>query len=54
MDKCLYCYRDIETGGDFHKVCSLDFFGTEIPPKIDYALDEMKALAQKVVGRRSS
>lgn len=54
MSKCLYCYEHIKTGGDFHKVCSLAFFGTEIPPKIDYSLHEMIALAQQVVERHIS
>jgi len=54
MSKCLYCYGDIEGGGDFHKACSREFFGTEIPPKIDYVLSDMKALAQQVVERHIS
>jgi len=54
MNKCLYCYKEVELDRDFHTACSLSFFGTEIPPKIDYALDEMHELALKVVERSVS
>lgn len=54
MNKCLYCYKEIESGSNFHKECSLSFFGTETPPKIEYSLDEMKELAKKVVERSVS
>ncbi|WP_289039170.1 HipA domain-containing protein [uncultured Zobellia sp.] len=54
MSKCLYCYKEIKDGGDFHKSCSLEFFGTEIPPKIEYSLDQMNELAQQVVQRSVS
>jgi len=54
MSKCLYCYKKVESGNDFHAACSLSFFGTETPPKIEYSLDEMNALAKKVVQRSVS
>ena len=54
MNKCLYCYKEIDNGEDFHTECSLAFFGTEIPPKIDYSLDEMSQLAKQVVERSVS
>lgn len=54
MSKCLYCYRDIKEGGDFHKECSLQFFGTELPPKIEYSLDQMNELAEQVIERSVS
>lgn len=54
MSKCLYCYKEVDSGGDFHTACSLSFFGTEISPKIEYALDEMNALAKQVVERSVS
>lgn len=51
--KCLYCYRFLETSGpsDFHKRCSLEFFGTEKPPQLEYSLDQMVDLAKHVVER---
>jgi len=54
MNKCLYCYKDVDSDSDFHVACSLTFFGTEIPPKIEYSLDEMNELALKVVERSVS
>ena len=54
MNKCLYCYKEINNGKDFHTECSLAFFGTEIPPKIDYSLDEMSQLAKQLVERSVS
>ncbi len=54
MSKCLYCYKEVESGSDFHAACSLSFFGTETQPKIEYSLDEMNELALKVVERSVS
>ncbi len=48
-NKCLYCYKPVETGYDFHKNCSLDFFGTPTPPAIHYSLDQMEELAKDLV-----
>ena len=50
-NKCLYCYQPVEAGNDFHEKCSLAFFGTPIPPVIEYSLDQMDELAKKVVER---
>jgi serine/threonine-protein kinase HipA len=44
----------MESDDDFHPACSLAFFGTETPPKIEYSLDEMNELAIKVVERSVS
>lgn len=54
MNKCLYCYKEVDSGNDFHAECSLAFFGTETAPIIEYSLDEMNALAKKVVERSVS
>ncbi|MFK5958480.1 MAG: HipA domain-containing protein [Lutibacter sp.] len=50
-NKCLYCYKELSEGKDFHEKCSLEFFGTEIPPKLPYSLDQMSELAKNVVER---
>ncbi len=50
-NKCLYCYGPIESENDFHEKCSLEFFGTPSPPKIEYSLDQMDELAKNVVER---
>lgn len=52
MNKCLYCYEPIEKKLDFHEKCTQAFFGTSIPPKIDYSLDQMDEMAKNVVERR--
>ena len=54
MSKCLYCYKEVESSRDFHSSCSLSFFGTETPPKIEYSLDDMDELALQVVERSVS
>lgn len=51
-NKCLYCYKAIESGLDFHKKCSLEFFGSATPPQIEYSLDQMNELAKNVVKSR--
>ena len=50
-NRCLYCYEPVEVGHDFHKKCSLEFFGTPSPPEIEYSLDQMDELAKHVVER---
>lgn len=54
MDKCLYCYKEIEKGLDYHEKCSKLFFGTSFPPTIDYTLDQMSDLAKNIVERSVS
>lgn len=49
--RCLYCYEPVEKELDFHKKCSLEFFGTSTPPEIPYSLNQMGELAKKVVER---
>jgi serine/threonine-protein kinase HipA len=49
--KCLYCYQPIAHELDFHEKCALDFFGTPVPPKIEYSLHQMDELARNVVER---
>lgn len=51
--RCLYCYKDLdsEIDGDYHVLCSVDFFGTKESPALGYSLNQMADLAQKVVER---
>jgi len=53
-NRCLYCYEELGSSDpkDFHKRCSLRFFGTEHPPQLAYSLNQMAALAKNVVERR--
>jgi len=50
-NKCLYCYEPLNEDADFHKKCSKEFFGTPIPPKIPYSIDQMAELAKNIVER---
>lgn len=50
MNNCLYCCKPVEKG-DFHEKCSQTFFGSSIPPKLQYNLNEMADLAKNIVER---
>ncbi len=50
-NRCLYCYKPAESESDFHEKCSIAFFGTPTPPKIEYSLNQMGELAKNVVER---
>lgn len=50
-NRCLYCYEPLDNEKDLHKKCSLDFFGTAIPPVLPYSIDQMAELAKDVVER---
>lgn len=53
MTRCLYCYNIItgeeQSKQEFHQRCSTKFFGSKIPPIIEYSQSDMLALAEKVV-----
>ncbi|TRX70144.1 HipA domain-containing protein [Flammeovirga kamogawensis] len=51
MSKCLYCYQPIEERGDYHEKCSKSFFGTSLPPQLEYTFSEMEMLAKEAVER---
>jgi serine/threonine-protein kinase HipA len=48
-EKCLGCYEflDKELPGNYHTACSKRLFGTEIPPEIDFSLNDLEELAIK-------
>ena len=50
-NKCLYCYKEVNTKNGFHKKCSLDFFWTKEAPELSYSLNQMSELAKNVVKR---
>ena len=54
MNKCLYCYKEISQGRNFHEHCALDIFGTKKVPELNYAFNEMQKLAKDVVERSIS
>ena len=47
--RCLYCYQELDTGADFHALCSTRFFSSNQPPVLDYTMAEMAELAKEVV-----
>ena len=50
--RCLYCYQPLSNeGSDFHEKCSKKFFGTAIPPILDYNNEQMQELAKEIVIR---
>jgi serine/threonine-protein kinase HipA len=51
--RCLYCYEPLgeKEAGDYHERCSMQFFGTKVPPVFAYTLDQMTELAKNVVER---
>ena len=51
MNKCLYCYRTLESETDFHEKCSSTFFGSKEAPIIPYTIDQMADLAKNIVER---
>lgn len=50
MNKCLYCYRDLDEGQvDFHPECARSFFGSSQAPYMPYTRDNMSELARQVI-----
>lgn len=56
-NRCLYCYKELSAkdllekagGQGYHTSCSKKFFGTTVPPTIEFAQDEIYAMAAEVV-----
>jgi serine/threonine-protein kinase HipA len=50
MNKCLYCYKEIENGqSDFHPKCSKKIFGTTVAPTLPYSRKQLADLAEQVI-----
>ena len=50
IKRCLYCYLPLPAGvTDFHPACSIKFFGTPVPPLLDYDLAQMQDLAKEII-----
>ena len=55
MNKCLYCYQELEEGQmDFHPGCARKFFGSETAPLLPYTRDNMSELARQVIRTSAS
>lgn len=54
-NKCLYCYEQLDNNEtDYHERCSKKFFGTTVPPQIEFGLSDLKEMAIKVLGKSES
>lgn len=51
MHKCLYCYKEIEAGNNFHTRCARAFFGSKEVPLLPYSFQDMEQLAKEAVER---
>lgn len=55
MNKCLYCYQELEEGQvDFHPSCARKFFGSKAAPQLPYTRDNMAELARQVIRTSTS
>ena len=55
MNKCLYCYQELEEGQvDLHPGCARKFFGSETVPLLPYTRDNMAELARQVIRTSTS
>jgi serine/threonine-protein kinase HipA len=55
MKRCLYCYELLsESEIDFHSSCSKKFFGTPLPPVMQYAEKDLDSLAKEVIHSRTA
>ena len=59
-DRCLYCYEIIEEITNspslvaFHTFCSKKFFGSTIPPAIDFDESQLEEIADKIIQRQKT
>ena len=53
-NKCLYCYGELSEGNlsDYHRTCSLAFYGSSEAPVLTYSLSEMHELAKEIVSNQ--
>lgn len=47
--KCLYCYKDVGDGLDYHEKCSLSFFGFRDAPKLPYTYSQISKLGEDTI-----
>lgn len=53
MNRCLFCYRELEEGQkDFHPACAKKFFGETEAPNLPYSRDNINDLARESVLNR--
>lgn len=52
--RCLFCYKEIESGADYHSRCAKKLFGTTRIPVIPYTRDNIENLALQVLETSTS
>lgn len=52
--RCLYCYKEVNSGADYHPVCAKKLFGSSRVPVIPYTRDNIESLALKVIETNTS
>jgi len=53
MKQCLFCGKPIEEAlqmGQWHRLCSKKFFGTDIPPLVSLSRHNLESIASKAIG----
>jgi len=51
MNKCLYCYKELDAAEDYHTHCAKAFFGTATAPILPYQMEDIVELARDSVTR---
>lgn len=57
MNRCMGCYQPLEDAlrdARYHRACSKKLFGTEIPPAVDFGLQDLEELAKKSISQQLS
>jgi serine/threonine-protein kinase HipA len=52
--RCLYCYKEIDGGAEYHPACAKRLFGTQRTPIIPYTRDNIEELALQVLETSTS
>ncbi len=53
-NKCLYCYKELEDGLNYHPVCAHKIFGIRREPVMEYSRDNIEELALQVLEANTS
>jgi len=51
MNKCLYCYKEVDAVEEYHMQCTIAFFGTATAPILPYQMEDIVELARDSVTR---
>lgn len=55
VDRCLGCYRELESGQlDYHPLCSRKLFGSPLPPELPFTEQDLLDLAEQSVLRSTT